>query len=256
MGMGKIKKISALFAIMGILGLISPLSSSALLLSDPSGLSATADFTLINPNTLQIVLTNTSTGYPSYFEGAGLNSNILLTSIAFNLGGISILGGSVIVPPGSSTVNFDDVGSQLTGGADISVEWGYGNAGTTGFGSLVNYVSAMQAGTTSFQSVDLAHPNLDGSDTTLNGPQGGLISDTLYPSVGVGGLGAVLDSVTITLDLSDVIDDDLSFLDNGVIVEFGSDAAFVPVPEPATMLLFGSGLIGLAVVGRKKFRKN
>ena len=29
-----------------------------------------------------------------------------------------------------------------------------------------------------------------------------------------------------------------------------------PVPEPTTMLLFGTGLIGLAGWGRKKFKKN
>jgi len=35
----------------------------------------------------------------------------------------------------------------------------------------------------------------------------------------------------------------------------GSNGKPNPVPEPATMLLLGSGLIGFAAIGRKKFRK-
>jgi len=40
----------------------------------------------------------------------------------------------------------------------------------------------------------------------------------------------------------------MAFIDNVSI-----DAT--PIPEPATMLLLGSGLIGLAGLGRKKFFK-
>ena len=44
-------------------------------------------------------------------------------------------------------------------------------------------------------------------------------------------------------------------LDNLEIENEGPPGPSPAVPEPATMLLFGSGLIGLAVVGRKKMKR-
>ncbi|TSA06304.1 MAG: PEP-CTERM sorting domain-containing protein [Deltaproteobacteria bacterium] len=41
-----------------------------------------------------------------------------------------------------------------------------------------------------------------------------------------------------------------------LIFRLDGSAKFAPVPEPATMLLLGSGLVGLASFGRKKLKKN
>ena len=46
----------------------------------------------------------------------------------------------------------------------------------------------------------------------------------------------------------------LLFADGGSLL-LANESGFAAVPEPASMLLLGSGLIGLAVFGRKKFFK-
>ena len=44
--------------------------------------------------------------------------------------------------------------------------------------------------------------------------------------------------------------------DTNNTVPIGDDGGiFAAVPEPATLLLLGSCLVGLAVIGRKKFKK-
>jgi hypothetical protein len=59
---------------------------------------------------------------------------------------------------------------------------------------------------------------------------------------------------TIELAISDAGD---SILDSAVFIQAGSfsDKPIDPVPEPATMILLGAGLVGLAGFGRKKFKK-
>ncbi len=41
-----------------------------------------------------------------------------------------------------------------------------------------------------------------------------------------------------------------------VLIQYGTTNWKPPVSEPVTMLLLGSGLIGLAIYGRKKFFKS
>lgn len=186
----------------------------------------------VTPDVLIIDLTNTSTGVPAGFS----NSDQILTGISFNLGGPMIVGGSVELAPGGTSFNMD---IPVTGGDDLSGEWGYGNGG--GSGLLTNSVSTSASRTTPFGGT-----NLDGP-VSLAGPQGGVTTNP--PLIPVGGLGVVADTIIITLQLDSPLDDLLFVEIGGVVAEFGSDAAHVvPIPEPATWIL----MIGALALLRRR----
>lgn len=196
----------------------STASAQTITFTDPSGLKAEAEFSLAGGGTQLVVrFKNISTGVPLGFS----NSDQLLTGLSFDLGAPgqqagdpNIVSGSVVTGSASQSLNFSvaNVGAN----ADVSGEWGFGNGGTTNFHP--NYFAPMAAGTTPFGG-----SNLDGPDN-LDGPQGGLAPKP-QPVVALGGLGAIQDEVVATLDLDQALAN-LGFLDNGVRVEYGSDAAF------------------------------
>ena len=219
-----------------VLLLISvPALADSLLFSDPSGLSAEVEFTLLDPTTLEVRARNTSTDVPDGFS----NADQLLTAISWDFGlpGIhaddpAITGGWVIIGPTSASLNFDT--GSYGAGADVSGEYGYGNE--DGSGGLPNLVSALTAGATGFGG-----PNLDGP-VAIDGPQGGLAADPVL--VDLGELGAIQNEIIATLMIDTPLVD-LDFLNRNMVrVEFGSDAAFItylPVPGAAVLVIVGLG---------------
>jgi hypothetical protein len=208
-----------------------------------SSLSATVNFTTIDSNSFLITLTNTSSlDDPIDFD---FPASVLLTGIGFTLPeGYSIGSGGVA---GTNATNFD--------GSTASQYWGYDQEDEnapidSGPFANVTTLSVNTAVSTLQAAVETAFA----PEGNINGPQHGILSEAYshhnYPYFN----GYAL----ITVDLNEDVSDWGNFFNginfDDVVVAFGSPTA--PIPEPATMLLLGSGLIGLAAVGRKKFRKN
>jgi hypothetical protein len=223
-----------LAAIVVVFGAGSARAGLIVTFSDPSGLGAVAEFTVVNPTTLQVRLRNTSTAVPAGFS----NSDQILTGLSWDFGaGITITGGTVAAGSLSQSVNFDI--ANVGPGGDVSGEWGYGNGG--GSGALENFFSTNTAQATPFGGA-----NLDGPKN-LSGPQGGLVAGPLI--IPLGGLGSIQDEVVAMLSLSGALTEAQLLADllaGGTRIEFGSDAAFldgaVPGPGAIACLLAAAAL--------------
>jgi hypothetical protein len=217
--------------------------------SDPSGLAAEVVFTRIAPKVLEVRVRNTSTGVPEDFDDS---SDQILTGVSWDFGapGINagdpqIIDGTVVIGPGSSSIDFDT--GSYGPGDDVSGEYGYGNFDGTGL--LTNYISVMSAE----ETTPFGGPNLTGPPE-LDGPVGGLVANP--PIEPLPSMGTIQDQIIATLTLNKAVPN-LNFLSSNLVrIEFGSDMAFVTVPEPSALLgLLSMGALGLVICAWRRRRR-
>ena len=210
--------------------------------------SGSAEFQ-ISDSVLTIILTNTTS---QTIDAIGQ----VLAGLTWDIttdGDVSLTPGEALIAYGSELV-----GVGANGDTDLSSEWGFKDdlaAGSSPSGPIGSFgISAV--GDVNF--VDTFGPG-DRFDTESNlfgpGSPGGIDAAIVGPNVDLTGGGftsqgpLVQDAMIFTFDITG----DLVLGEIGNVQPFfGTDGAFL-VPEPATMILVGFGLIGLAGLGRKKF---
>jgi hypothetical protein len=217
---------------------------------DPNSLSAKVEIEEISNSTSSFLLklTNTSTlSTPSDYP-----ASVLLTGIGLNLGsGLDITGGIVRQ-------------TNLVGPGTASDFWGYDNTPTRGYfqtppgGVTTKYVDTAVSTMTAAVETIFTSPPPGTIGTYIDGPAYGVASESyLASSYGIPPYPYFAGWIEIEIWLNTSYGNWSEFLSGidsrDVVVAFGSPTA--PVPEPATMLLLGSGLVGLAGFGRRKLFK-
>jgi hypothetical protein len=247
------KKFLLFFLLVGFPCFTAPSTVSAYLVGGASGdLSASATFDVLGGGILKITLTNTSTADVSAPAQ-------VLTALFFTIDQTLL---PVSATLDGSTVFFDDAPP----GGNVGGEWAYKDNLSGAPGGATQGISSSGFGL--FASANFQGPNLD-DPVAVDGLNYGITSSGDDPLTGnaavTGGnppnyknrFPLIQDTVIFTLSGLDPNFVASADTITNISFQYGTSLSEqnvpVPVPEPATMLLFGCGLIGLVTFGRRKF---